>query len=64
MTDFKQIVHDLNDTGLSDREIARQVQCTQPTISRMKGELSVDPRYALGHAIVQLHRKTMRKAAA
>lgn len=61
MTDFNQIVTDLNSAGLTDREIARQVRCTQPTISRMKGELTVDPRYALGDALVRLHRKIMRR---
>jgi len=61
MTDFNQIVCDLNDAGLSDREISRQVRCTQPTISRMKGELPVEPKYFLGVALVRLHRKMMRR---
>lgn len=55
MTDFQQIIRQLNRSGLSDREIARRTGVTQPAISRIRNTPGVDPRYSLGKALLELH---------
>ena len=60
---WKQIISDIIDSGLSEQEIAAIVGTTQPTINRIKTGVVNQPKYEMGVALVALHKKHGRKAA-
>lgn len=65
MKDLKQIIFDLNRSGLNDAAIVRElislgVETTQPTINRIKHGIHKRPRFDIGLALLELHRKRVR----
>lgn len=57
--DIQKAVTDLTDAGWSQSRIAREVGLgtTQPTINRIKSGVTKYPRFELGMAIIELHRR-------
>ena len=60
---WKQIITELNERGLSEHEIARRlkregVEITQASINRLKQEHIKQPRFDVGTALLQLHRES------
>jgi hypothetical protein len=60
-TDFQRIILDLVKAGWRETGIANAIGVTQSNISQIKRGLVKQPRYDLGVALVQLHKKEMRK---
>lgn len=59
----QSLLADLYAAGLSDNQVATEVQSTQPTIFRLRTGAAADCRYQLGKAIEQLHRKRINRRA-
>lgn len=60
---FRKLLTELNVAGLSDREVARQVNVSQQAISYLRKKRGGDPRYSLGVKIIELHERVMREKA-
>jgi hypothetical protein len=65
--DFKKIVKQIAQTGISDSEIGRTitdlgVPVTQPTISRIRSGQIKRPSYDLGVALLTLYKKRVPAA--
>lgn len=58
--DFKALMADILGGGLSQREAAAILQCSQTHISDLLNGTRKEPGYALGMRIVKLHRKCSR----
>ncbi len=60
-------IEEIYQSGMSYKDIARACDCDESTIYRIKEGQIRDPRYSVGKAIVDLHRKvtasTKKKAA-
>lgn len=70
MVDLQKLVQDLVDkaelteTEISDTLRARGVECSQPTINRLKNGKIGSTSFTLGTAIVALHKEKMRTGRA
>lgn len=64
---LKDRIEDIYNDGMSYKDIAKACGCDESTIYRIKEGQIKDPRYSVGKAIVDLHRKvtasTKKKAA-
>jgi len=64
---LKRRIEELLEAGISKKDIAKACGCDESTIYRIReGQIS-DPRYSVGKAIVDLHKKhmsTFKKKAA
>ena len=61
---WKQLLTDLKTAGVNQAQIAQEAGCSQPTISDLfSGKLEM-PRWAIGVALIDLHKKHMRKSKA
>lgn len=62
--DWAQVVTEINGAGVTIREIVRQTGAKSPgTIAAIKAGKTDRPSYDLGVALLDLHKRTMRKAA-
>jgi hypothetical protein len=55
------IIADLRAAGFSQAQIAEKCGCTQSTVSELATIPGREPRYLLGVALMQLHKKQSRK---
>ena len=65
---WKQIIKELNELGLSEHEIARRLQkegveITQASINRLKQEHIKQPRFDVGSALLRLHKERKEMTA-
>jgi hypothetical protein len=68
MASLRELLTELNDSGLNDAAIAREIvssgiETTQATINRLKNGIHKTAKFELGHAILALHRQHCRKSA-
>ena len=61
---WREIIKELRENGLSQVEIARVCGCDQSTISDLERGVAKDPRHALGERIRAMHRKHCKKSKA
>jgi hypothetical protein len=66
--ELKDIISDLNRSGLNDAAVARAlaeagVETTQATINRLKNGVHKSTKFELGLALLSLHRKRCKTAA-
>lgn len=64
--DWQLLISGIEDSGLTQVEIAEKCGCSQPTISDIKNGKIKTPGFPVGQAIVELHAtlKPARKKAA
>lgn len=63
--DWKTIIKDLKDRGLTQEEIANKVGCSQNYISDLyNGKRGQALSYSIGQKLVQLHGSVIRNSAA
>lgn len=68
--DWKNIIEQLVASGMSEQAIADELSralpepVRQPTINRLKNRRTTNPSYALGKALVDLHRAKVTAAGA
>lgn len=55
--DWKKLVSDLEENGLTQAEIAELVSCSQPYVSQLKTGTRARPDFNTGNALVALHKK-------
>ena len=60
---FTKLLDDLKAAGMSDQSIALAVETSQPNITRLRNGDVVQPLYAMGQRIVDLHAKVCRDDA-
>ena len=60
---WKNTISDLQKAGLTQVQIAQVCGCTQSTVSELLNDESKVPRYPVGVALLELHKKTMRRVA-
>lgn len=53
--DWKLVIGDLEDSGLTQREIAEKAGCSQPYVSQLKSGARKKPKFDVGRALVDLH---------
>lgn len=61
--DWKSLIADLQERGLSQPEIAQRCHCGQATISDLANGHTKEPRHSLGEALRALHARTKRRAS-
>jgi transcriptional regulator with XRE-family HTH domain len=61
---WHNIISELEASGMSQAQIARAVPCAQPYISQLKSGVRKSPGYAIGAALVEMHRKHCGKRKA
>jgi predicted XRE-type DNA-binding protein len=61
---WNQLIKDIQDTGFSQVQIATHCGCGQATISELARGITVQPSYAIGQALVALHKRVLRKVKA
>jgi len=60
--DWKIIITDIkNGLGLTQVQIAKQVGSSQASISELETGKTKEPGFAIGQALIALHRKAKRK---
>lgn len=60
--DWKLLIAQLQAAGMSQAQIAEKCSCVQSTISELATIPGREPRYSLGVALTQLHKRIARKA--
>ena len=60
---WKKTISDLQKSGLTQVQIAQLCGCAQSTVSELLSDESKVPRYPVGAALLELHKKTMRRIA-
>lgn len=58
--DFKTVLQQIADAGMTQAEIAQKCGCKQASISDLSTGKTKQPNYQLGSSIVALHKKVMR----
>jgi predicted XRE-type DNA-binding protein len=61
---WNQLIKDIQETGLSQVQIATHCNCGQATISELARGVTVQPSYAIGQALVELRKRISRKVKA
>ncbi len=64
MVNWTQIIKDLRDSGVGPSKIAREVGCSQPTISAIADGRTKEVSHTIGAGILALHTLRCRKTAA
>lgn len=63
--DWKNIISNIQDgLGLTQAQIATKAGCGQVTISELFREKTKKPNYEVGAALIDLHKKALRKLKA
>ena len=60
---FQKIIQELLDGGMTQVEIAEHCDCRQSTISDIHTGKTQMPNFALGLALVELHKQRVKQAA-
>lgn len=58
--EIQKIVKKLLSSGMSEKDLAKQVGCSQPHIHRMK-QGDTDPSYSIGKALEKLHDEQFKR---
>ena len=58
---WKNIISDLKASGLTQMQIAEKCGCAQSTISEMATDGKRTPRFPIGAALLDLHKKALKK---
>lgn len=61
---WKSLIADLLEIGMSQKEIADAVGCSQPTICDLANGKQEDTRASIGLALIDLHREKLPEKAA
>jgi transcriptional regulator with XRE-family HTH domain len=61
--DWTQIIGDLEDSGLTQKEIAERAGCSQPYVSQLKRGQRKSPDFQIGQALAQLHEQRQQARA-
>lgn len=59
--DWKQIVADIQASGVSQVQIAEACGCSQATVSELATGKNCDPRASIALRVLQLHKKALRR---
>lgn len=62
--DWKSVIGELEASGLTQKEIADRVGCSQPYVSQLKSGARKKPEFETGQALVDLHRERVPGEAA
>lgn len=57
---LQRVVKDLIETGLTEGELATKAGVTQPTINRIRTGETRNPGFALGTALLALHKERVK----
>ena len=60
--DWNKLIHDLNKSGMSQKEIAEAVGTSQPIISDLSRGLQKTVLYETGAKLVALHKQVTKQA--
>ena len=60
-TDFKSLIRDLLKRGMTEASIAAEVGQTRQNIHNILVRDTHIPNWEVGHALIAMHRKTMKK---
>lgn len=58
---WKQIIFDLRESGLTQVEIASRANVAQSAISELSSGKTTEPRFSTGQRLQKLHRSVMRR---
>lgn len=62
--DWKKLIAELAETGMTQTEIASQVGCAQSSLNDLAKGRTVEPIYRIGERLVALHKLRCTKARA
>lgn len=62
--DWSALITQIEDSGLTQKEIAIAIGCSQPYVSQLKSGQRKGPDFTIGQALVELHRNREKRAAA
>jgi transcriptional regulator with XRE-family HTH domain len=57
---WKQIIDQIVEAGMTEREIAERCGCTQPTVNRLRSGVTKEPGYSIGKHLMELAGKQCR----
>jgi transcriptional regulator with XRE-family HTH domain len=60
---WRQLIADLIEAGITQEQIAERCAVSQPTVSDLARGATKAPRFDFGTKLVELHRKTCRRKA-
>lgn len=58
---WKNLIADLIASGMTQVQIATKAGCSQASISELQTGKTAQPNYAIGSALVALHKKATRR---
>jgi transcriptional regulator with XRE-family HTH domain len=58
---WKNIIDDIQASGLTQTEIAERCKCAQSTISELASTPDRVPSWSIGAALLELHKKTAKR---
>jgi predicted transcriptional regulator len=61
---WNALITELEGVGLTQKEIAEHVGCSQPYVSQLKSGARKSPEFDIGNAMVKLHRDRVEARAA
>lgn len=61
--DWKQIISDMRENGLTQAQIAERAKVAQSFVSELSTGAAKDPRFSIGQRLISLHRSVTRKGA-
>lgn len=61
--DWKTLISDLAEFGMTQEQIAEKCGCAQSTISDLATGATETPRYHIGDALRSLHKTALRRRA-
>lgn len=64
MNNWQQVLTELDQSGISQQEIAKFAGCSQPTISELARGLIREPKYSIGKRLIELHGQRVTRDAA
>lgn len=60
--DWRQIVNDILDSGMKQKDLAAKCGISQPYLNEVsKGVATGDLRYGIGACLLSIHKRVMRK---
>ncbi len=63
-TNFQELLSDLQEAGYTDAKVAEAAEIDRTMITRLRTGRRQQPTYDVGKAIVDLHKKAMKKRKA
>ena len=59
---WKAVITDIKlGLGMTQAQLAKRIGIAQTSISELERGIVKDPRYTTGHALIEMHRKAIRK---